>query len=203
MAELHELMDQAMRAQGKVDPAEVREKAAVLDPDDLGIPDPAGTPDGDEAAEEAAEQLALGTMCATCNGRRRKWNERMGDYIRCPDCATPLPDPERLDIGKFSDPNVSGAPETQRQAAIIVYPKSGSQRMAVLTQIAESGDRGMTDDEVEEALHLRSQSVTPRRNELMNDGWVIDSGYRRTTVSGRQAVVWVLSEQGREEWAER
>ena len=108
-----------------------------------------------------------------------------------------LPDPGRKDIGLFSNPAVSGAPETQLAAAISVYPTSGSMRRRVLDIIIASGARGMTDDELEAFLRARHQSVSARRNELARLGWIADSGDRRPTSSGREAAVWKLSSLGR------
>jgi len=104
----------------------------------------------------------------------------------------PLPDPGENRLGKFNNPHTSGAPETQRQAAVAVYPSSGSLRLKVLNAIGLS-PYGMTDHELERKLKLRHQTVSARRNELLKDGWIVDSERRRLTDTGRKAVVWVVS----------
>lgn len=129
-----------------------------------------------------------------------------GGELLDPDAAPPEPvpepvqesllDPERKDIGRFHAPE-HGAPETQRLAAISVYAKSGTQRRQVLDLIAASTDRGRTDEELESILRGRHQAVSARRNELVRDGWIVDSGRRRKTTSGRLAVVWVLTDTAR------
>lgn len=130
-----------------------------------------------------------------------------GGELICPDAAPePAPEPEpvqeslldpgRKDIGRFHAPE-HGAPETQRLAAISVYAKSGTQRRQVLDLIAASSDRGRTDEELESILRGRHQAVSARRNELVRDGWIVDSGRRRKTTSGRLAVVWVLTDTAR------
>jgi len=104
-----------------------------------------------------------------------------------------LPDPGRQAIGKFN----AGGPDTQRKAAIAQWPTSGTQRRHILDFIAEQEDRGATDEEIEQCFGARHQSASARRNELMNDGWIEDSGKRRRTTSGKEAIVWVLSDAGR------
>jgi len=111
----------------------------------------------------------------------------------------PLSDPDRDELGAFHGPQ-AGAPETERLAAIEVYPRTGSSRRRVLDAIRAAGDRGRTDEELSIELGLRWRSTAPRRNELLNGGWVVDSGRRRRTTSGASAAVWVLSERGRREW---
>jgi hypothetical protein len=49
---------------------------------------------------------------------------------------------------------------------------------------------GMTDDEMEFFLARPHQTVSSLRNGLMNDGWVVDSGLRRQTRYGNDAIVW-------------
>ena len=95
-----------------------------------------------------------------------------------------LPDPGENRIGKFNNPATSGAPVTQRKAAILLYPKSGTQRLRVLDAIAGAGERGATDAENEVVLHGLHQGVSARRKELLDDGWIEDSGRERKTPSG-------------------
>ena len=57
---------------------------------------------------------------------------------------------------------------------------------------------GLTDDEIGATLELGGNSVRPRRRELVERGLVADSGDRRKTATGRRAIVWVLTRQGRE-----
>lgn len=106
-----------------------------------------------------------------------------------------LPDPATNRIGKFS---ASGAPETQRDAAILVYPRTGTARARVLRLITAAGESGVTDEEGTAALGMLMNTYRPRRNELLNDGWIVDSSVRRrTAASGAWAVAWVLSPAAR------
>ena len=112
-----------------------------------------------------------------------------------PDRQKPLPDPSTDRIGKHHGPQ-AGAPITERIAAVLITPKSGTDRMRVLRFIAGRGEEGATDEEVSLSLHMRLYTAAPRRNELKNDGWVVDSGRGRRTTTGTPATVWVLSEDG-------
>jgi hypothetical protein len=54
---------------------------------------------------------------------------------------------------------------------------------------------GLTCDEVEDLMGGRHQTISPRINELWSDGKLDDSGHRRLTRSGRQAIVWVVAKK--------
>lgn len=110
-----------------------------------------------------------------------------------------LRSPDENRIGKFHGP-AAGAPATERQAAILMYPKTGTARRQVLDFIAAQGERGATDEEVSLALNMRLYTAAPRRNELRDDGWVIDTGKTRPTTTRTQAAVWVLTSEGRAAW---
>ena len=100
--------------------------------------------------------------------------------------------------------------DTMRAAAIDNYPRSGSQRGKVLDAIYHAaaayrvGDGavlgGLTDEEVQHRLNLGSSSQRPRRVELVDAGFVIDSTYRRPTTTGSQAIVWHCTDAGRAAW---
>ena len=107
----------------------------------------------------------------------------------------PLSDPDAPSIGKFQRPG--GAAETQRLAAIEAYPATGTWRRRVLNAITAAGARGSTDEELQDLLRLNPSTQRPRRVELVEGGWIEDSGRRRRTRSGRDAVVWTLSERAR------
>jgi hypothetical protein len=53
---------------------------------------------------------------------------------------------------------------------------------------------GRTADELIVELDRGHATVSARVNELANAGWIVDSGIRRKTRSGRDAVVWVASD---------
>lgn len=111
----------------------------------------------------------------------------------------------RLDALPSPDADREGARhrlagDTERASARRIVPRSGTWRRRVLDDIGGSGEGGRTDWEIHGALGGLLYTIAPRRNELLNDGWVCDSGRRRATESGSPAVVWVLSDRGRAEW---
>jgi hypothetical protein len=80
---------------------------------------------------------------------------------------------------------------TSKAAAIAAEPRAGTVRRRVLDVIRDSGERGATDDEIEARLGLRHQTASPRRTELLNSGHVVDSGMKRRTRSGHDAIAWI------------
>ena len=58
-------------------------------------------------------------------------------------------------------------------------------------------DSPKTDEEVQLALGMKGNSVRPRRKRLELRGLVRDSGARRKTSSGRNAIVWEVIEPWR------
>ncbi|MFW6124605.1 MAG: hypothetical protein ACOC46_00545 [Pirellulales bacterium] len=80
---------------------------------------------------------------------------------------------------------------TSRAAAEAIRPEAGTLSAAVFEFIVGAGDRGATDGEIQRALHLAGDTERPRRRALQQRGLIIDSGHRRKTPSGREAVVWV------------
>ena len=98
----------------------------------------------------------------------------------------PLVGAARAQVGTFHPP-------TAQQAASRVLPRSGSDRRRVYDFIVERGEQGATDDELEVALDLPHQTASARRNGLRDDGWLADSGRKRPTRSGADAIVWVSS----------
>ena len=88
------------------------------------------------------------------------------------------------------------ARSTSAAAADSVEPRMGTQRLRILDAIyAVSRDPalvGLTDVELAASTGIRPNSLRPRRGELVDGGWLEDSG--RTRVHhGNPHVVWVLS----------
>jgi len=104
----------------------------------------------------------------------------------------PLPDPTRDIAGGLH----RGAGDTERAAAELVAPRSGTWRWRVLLAVARAGASGRTDWELHTELGGLLYTVAPRRHELARDGWIEDSGERRRTPSGTEAVVWVMTGMG-------
>jgi len=99
---------------------------------------------------------------------------------------------ETLDL--FAHQPYNGTPpyargsDTSEQAAVSAPPNAGTKRRRIYDLIVICG--GATDDELEDRTGWRHQTVSARRRELVLSGLVVDSGKRRTTRSGRKAVVW-------------
>ncbi|MEU0467199.1 hypothetical protein ABZ215_24630 [Amycolatopsis sp. NPDC006131] len=85
------------------------------------------------------------------------------------------------------------AKSTSERAARLVQPKTGNQRGKILIDIVEHG--GSTDYELEHRLGLLASSVRPRRVELVQSGFIIDSGRVRHH-QGSQWTLWVATEAG-------
>lgn len=100
-----------------------------------------------------------------------------------------LSDPDATTLGKFHRDGHA----TERESAISVYPRTGTQRRKVLDYIARCGHQGATDRELQQNLSIRRART--RRQELVEGGWVIDSGVtRRLPDTGNHAIVWILSD---------
>lgn len=97
--------------------------------------------------------------------------------------------------------------ETSIDAANLSVPTVGHLRRRVIDEVYqrggvrfggfENGFEGMTCDEIERALKRAHASVSSAVNWLYNNGWLEDSGYRRKTVAGRDAIVWKLTNAAR------
>lgn len=82
---------------------------------------------------------------------------------------------------------------TSAAAAHRIAPHADRLRANVARLLASRGHHGATDEEMAAALGLRLQTLTPRRWELAKEGRCYDSGARRPTSSGAEAIVWVLA----------
>lgn len=81
---------------------------------------------------------------------------------------------------------------TSRKAAESIAKTAHTLRAEVFGYIRKCGARGATDNETQIALGMGAQTQTPRRLELERAGIVRDSGKRRKTAKGRDAIVWVV-----------
>ena len=79
------------------------------------------------------------------------------------------------------------AKQTSVDAALKAKPKTGKKRARVHAYLL---GRPATDEEIETALNMSGNTVRPTRGTLVKDGYVIDSGMRRLTRAGNEAIVW-------------
>ena len=82
-----------------------------------------------------------------------------------------------------------GPQETSRKAAERALPRTGTQRHKVWVLMRDNA--GLTADEVNEATGISPNTINPTIRGLVLDGWLEDSGKRRVTRSGNEAIVWV------------
>lgn len=87
-----------------------------------------------------------------------------------------------------------GHSRTSLAAAVAYANTAPSARRRVFDLLERVAD-GLTDEQVQEALCMSSNTQRPRRVELQRAGLVHDSGRTRATHSGAQAVVWVVTGQ--------
>ncbi len=86
---------------------------------------------------------------------------------------------------------------TSDRAAAGIAPHTPNQRSRVYAAILNAGATGLTDEQGQELTGIKTQSYTPRRGELVNEGKIRDTGERRKTRSGSPAAVWVaVSKRG-------
>jgi predicted HTH transcriptional regulator len=86
--------------------------------------------------------------------------------------------------------------DTSEAAAREIEPEASTLRAIVLAYI--QGARGATCDEIEQVLGMRHQTASARVRELVLHDFVADSGKRRHTRSGRNAVVWIARQPAKE-----
>lgn len=85
---------------------------------------------------------------------------------------------------------------TSQAAAEQIKPLSCRLRMQVLKTIALVMAHGVTDEEGQLIGYVQANTWRPRRRECQMLGWIRDSGQTRPTKAGRQAVVWVVTNEG-------
>lgn len=91
---------------------------------------------------------------------------------------------------------VRGAPETSRESAVRATPIQGSTRYRIIKVLA-STPSGHTDEDLEQIIGGRHQTVSSARNWLVEAGWVRDTGLRAQTKAGRDAVLWEITPAGK------
>lgn len=91
------------------------------------------------------------------------------------------------------------SPQTSIDAANSIMPMTGTLRRAIVNELyldSRSWDReheGMTCEQLETRLRRAHTSVSSAIYALRHAGWVFDSGRVRLTCSGRDAIVWRLT----------
>lgn len=114
--------------------------------------------------------------------------------MRDTDEAPRLFDPSLPEVDRNVAPVGRRHPDTAHAAAERALPRTGSKRRAVVERIARVA---LTAEEVGEAFGWPHQSYSATVSTLARDGWLEDSGERRTTTTGNDAIVWTLTREGR------
>lgn len=68
-----------------------------------------------------------------------------------------------------------------------IIPTPGTQQAMVLDALFRSP---LTDEELRLVIKIGQYAITSRRGELVRKGWVENSGQRRMTDAGVNAIVW-------------
>lgn len=130
------------------------------------------------------------TDCKECNHALKKFHEPEG---RCsyPGCLCGATEPT------FPVPQVMGGQpdyplqDTSREAFIASKERKGKTQERIYKLIMNAR-HGKTDDELEVLTGILHQTLGPARGQLAKNGWIKDSGEKRTTRNGRKAIVWVV-----------
>jgi len=85
------------------------------------------------------------------------------------------------------------APDTSRKAAEKAFGRTGTKRR-IIYDLIKSYPEGLCDHDIEALTGWSHQSSSSTRNSLMNDGLVYDSGIRRKTPAGNDAIAWKAKE---------
>jgi hypothetical protein len=93
----------------------------------------------------------------------------------------------------FDTPPPAAVVDTRLEAAQAIKPALRKLQQLVLDAIVRSRHYGATDHELVAALGMLPDTLRARRVELKDRGLIRDSGRRRKTPRGRQAVVWIAS----------
>lgn len=83
--------------------------------------------------------------------------------------------------------------QTSLDAARSMEPHVARLERQVMTALAEAGDTGLCDHELERVTGLQHTTASARRRELVIKGLVVETGARRATPSGRSAKAWRLA----------
>lgn len=128
----------------------------------------------------------------------RNWAKRVRQHgpsgLLLAEAIQALDDHEAAELTGAGGRYAAGS-DTSKAAAGLSVPLQFSVRQEI-TEALTRTNIGYTDDQLEERLKRPHQTVSSARNWLVAAGWVRDSGQRRKTRGGREAVVWELTDAG-------
>ena len=83
---------------------------------------------------------------------------------------------------------------TSREARRNLAGAMPTLRQQVYDFLIARGREGATDEEMQQAIPMNPNTQRPRRRELEQALMILDSGRKRKTESGSNAVVWVVKD---------
>ena len=101
--------------------------------------------------------------------------------------------PSKPPLERAHAPWRANAKDTSKKAGQDALGRAGSQRRAIYNEVFLAGSQGLTVDELRQRLNMPPTSVSARVTGLQQDGWLVDSGQRRPTRYGSDAIVWVAA----------
>lgn len=107
-----------------------------------------------------------------------------------------------LDLADEDQVGAAASSASSANAAVINFPRSGSQRRRILEAAYDAGERGITSDEVSQALGIPLQSAKPRMLELRKGGWLRFTGDTRPSLAGATVEVMAITSRGADELGE-
>lgn len=151
--------------------------------------------------QHEAERLAQ-AIAAYLNGgggykARERLRERLGDFAQAKTrAAAAKAQASQGDL--FGSPMRGTAPSVRQDTSIAAGASMPRDRILAVKRkvLLLLSSRPLSDQELVQRLGVPENTLRPRRIELVSDGLVIDSGIRRRTESGREAIVWCLTEAG-------
>ena len=148
------------------------------------------------STRRAAEMAVIDTACGMANAPFYSDQQAHMNRLR-----NVVKEYEALGLDTTSQPAFShNSTDTSAEAGASMNDHVGKLARECFDEIAAVYNNrgiGLTVDALEQTLNRSHQSVSARVNELRNKGWLVDSGRKRTTRSGRKAIVWSPSEQAK------
>ena len=82
---------------------------------------------------------------------------------------------------------------TSVEAAASIYPSLKELQLKVMV-FAKSRPNGFTDEQMNKFFETHTSTYRARRAELVDKGFIVNSGKRERMSTGRSAAVWILTE---------
>jgi hypothetical protein len=87
-------------------------------------------------------------------------------------------------------------PETSREGAAFVYPRTGYARHRLFVQLLPVWPEGLDSHQLVDLTGIRLNNVTSRMSELKNKAKLVDGIKKHIGVCGSPVMVWAVNERG-------